>query len=272
MPVKIIAEIGINHNGSIETAKKLIDVAVISGCDYVKFQKRRPDICVPDHQKDQKKHTPWGIIPYLEYKKKIEFEKPEYDQIDKYCAEKNIGWFASVWDIDSVDFMSQYTNIIKVPSALLTNNELGIYARKNSQLLMLSTGMSDESNIDVAVKKYDPDVIFHTNSTYPCPVDELNLNYIKTLMKKFPDKIIGYSGHEFGLVSTFAAVAFGAKYIERHITLERTMWGSDQMASVEPGGLIKLVKGIRDMERAFGSGSPRKVMKGELEKLKSLRG
>ncbi len=195
MPVKIIAEIGINHNGSIETAKKLIDVAVISGCDYVKFQKRRPDICVPDQQKDQKKHTPWGLISYLEYKKKIEFEKPEYDQIDKYCAEKNIGWFASVWDIDSVDFMSQYTNITKVPSALLTNTELGIYARKNSRLLMLSTGMSNESNIDLAVNKYDPDVIFHTNSSYSRHMDELNLNYIKTVMKKFQDKVIGYSGH-----------------------------------------------------------------------------
>ncbi len=272
MSVKIIAEIGINHNGDINIAKKLIDIAVLAGCDFVKFQKRNPRICVPNHQKNEIKETPWGKMSYINYKEQIEFGKLEYDEINKYCSEKNIQWFASVWDKDSVDFMCQYTKTTKIPSALLIDYDLGLYARKKNDFLMLSTGMSTEKNIESAVLKYKPDLLFHTNSTYPSKVNELNLNYIKTLKNKYSNKIIGYSGHEFGLVPTFAAVALGATYIERHITLERTMWGSDQMASIEPAGLLKLVKGIRDMEKAFGSGNDRIILKGELEKLKSLRG
>ena len=272
MSVKIIAEIGINHNGDLNIAKKLIDIASVAGCDFVKFQKRNPDICVPSNEKRKTKTTPWGKMSYLDYKWKIEFDRSDYDEIDDYCAKKKIKWFASVWDEDSVDFMQKYTDTVKIPSALLTHHALGEYARKKNKFLMLSTGMSNESDIDAAVASYSPDLLFHTNSTYPCPIDELNLGYIKTLLKKHPSKIIGYSGHEFGLVATFTAVAFGAKYVERHVTLERTMWGSDQMASVEPGGLIKLVKGIRDMEKAIGSDGPRKVMRSELKKLKSLRG
>ena len=272
MSVKIIAEIGINHNGDIDIAKKLIDIAVISGCDFVKFQKRNPAICVPENQKNKLRITPWGKMSYLDYKHRIEFGKSEYDEIDRYCLGKNIKWFSSVWDIDSVDFMKNYTDITKIPSALLTNHELGKYARMKNDFLMLSTGMSTEKDVRDAVQAFDPNLIFHTNSTYPCPVNELNLNYINSLKINFPSKIIGYSGHEFGLVSTFTAVALGAQYIERHITLERTMWGSDQMASVEPGGLIKLVKGIRDIEKSLGSGGPREIMVGELEKIKTLKG
>ena len=270
--VKIIAEIGINHNGDINLAKKMIDVALVAGCDFVKFQKRNPDICVPEHQKSIIKSTPWGDMTYLDYKKKVEFGKKEYDEIDDYCKKKNISWLASVWDMDSVDFMLQYGSTMKIPSALITVDKLIVYARKKCDFLMISTGMSDEQQIEKAIKLCDPDLIFHTNSTYPSPINELNLNYIKYLKYRYPDKIIGYSGHEFGLVTTFPVVVLGAEYIERHITLDRSMWGSDQMASVEPGGLIKLVKGVRDIEASLGEEGPRKILSSELSKLKSLRG
>jgi len=272
MSVKIIAEIGINHNGDIDVAKKLIDVASIAGCDFVKFQKRNPESCVPEEQKDKIKVTPWGKMTYLEYKNRIEFGKKEYDQINDYCYKKGIKWFASIWDRESLDFMVQYTDITKIPSAHIVNVDLLKKARKKNNFLMVSTGMSTDLEIESAIKIGDPDLIFHTNSTYPCPVDQLNLNYIKTLKEKYPLKIIGYSGHEFGLITSFIAVALGAEYIERHITLDRTMWGSDQMASVEPGGVLKLVKGIRDIEKSFGKEGNRIVTPGEVEKLKTLRG
>ena len=272
MKTKIIAEIGINHNGSLDIAKKLIDLAKVAGCDFVKFQKRDPEVCVPDSQKNITKKTPWGEMKYIDYKRKIEFGKKEFDQIDKYCTEKGIKWFASVWDKPSVDFMYNYTNYSKIPSAKLKNNGLIKYARSKSKTLMISTGMSTEDDIEKAVVISNPDIIFHTNSTYPCPVEKLNLSYIQTLKEKYNDKIIGYSGHEFGLVASFTAVALGAKYIERHITLDRTMWGSDQLSSVEPAGLLKLVKGIRDVEKSLGDPGPRKILNSEKEKLISLRG
>jgi N-acetylneuraminate synthase len=268
---KIIAEIGINHNGSMETTKRLIDVAAVAGCDYVKFQKRTPDLCVPEHQKSKIRETPWGSIPYIEYKKKIEFEKEEYDKISAYCKDKGIEWFASVWDLPSVDFMAQYTTIGKIPSALINDNELLSYARKNFKTLLISTGMSTEEEVVEAVRVGNPDVIFHTNSSYPSNIEELNLNYISHLKELYPNKQIGYSGHEFGLITTFATIPMGAEWIERHITLDRTMWGSDQMASVEPHGLIKLVKGIRDIEKSLGSKGPRRLLKSELKKRNSLR-
>ena len=270
--VKIIAEIGINHNGDIETAKKLIDIASFSGCDYVKFQKRTPQLCVPDHQKNQPRSTPWGKMSYLEYKEKIEFGKKEYDLIDHYCAKKNIKWFASAWDLPSVDFLKNYTDTVKVASASLIDHELLCYARKHNPVLMLSTGMSTEEEIEVAIEKGNPDVIFHTNSTYPAPEEELYLGYITWLKRKYPDKLIGYSGHEFGLTTTWATLGLGVDYIERHITLDRTLWGSDQMASVEPHGLIKLVKGIKNTEKALAKGfGPRTILPSEAAKHKALR-
>jgi len=270
MNVKTIAEIGINHNGSIEITKRLIDASVLAGFDYVKFQKRNPDVCVPEHQKSIMRDTPWGRITYLEYKYKLEFGKKEYDIIDEYCKEKGIGWFASVWDKDSVDFMSQYNDISKIPSALITNTELCEYSREKFSKLLISTGMSTQKEIDVAIQASKPDVVFHTNSTYPSPISELNLNYINWLKEGSFD--VGYSGHEYGLTPTFAAVALGATWIERHITLARTMWGSDQMASVEPIGMMKLINGIRDIESALGTVGPREVLGSELSKRKSLRG
>jgi N-acetylneuraminate synthase len=272
MSTKVIAEIGINHNGSVDIAKSLIDAAVLAGCDYVKFQKRTPEICVPDHQKSVIRSTPWGDMSYLDYKYKVEFEKEEYDEIDKYCLEKNIGWFASVWDKPSSEFMKQYTSITKIPSALITDIDLCKQARRDSETLLISTGMSDEEEILECVRECNPDVVMHTNSSYPSPIKELNLNYIRTLQETYPDREIGYSGHEYGLVTTFAAVSMGATWVERHITLDRTMWGSDHLASVEPQGLIKLVKGIRDIEKAMGNGGPRICSGVELEKRKSLRG
>lgn len=267
----IIAEIGINHNGSLKTAKRLIDVAVLSGCDYAKFQKRTPDICVPEHQKSKIRTTPWGDIPYIDYKKKIEFEREEYDALYDYIEDKPIDIFASVWDIPSVDFMRQYEKPMKIGSALITDIELCKYARDNTDLLIISTGMSTEEEIENCVNACNPDVIMHTNSTYPTPIQELNLDYITWLANKWEGKEIGYSGHEYGLVTTFASVALGATWVERHLTLDRTMWGSDHLASVEPQGFMKLVKGIRDIEQARGGNTSRQCFGGEMTKRRSLR-
>lgn len=282
--IKIVAEVGVNYaygndkSKFLKNAIKLIDAACLAGCNWVKFQKRNPDICVPEDQKGKTKHVPWRSEPttYIQYKRDIEFGKEEFDEIDRYCQKKGIGWFASVWDKDSVDFIEQnYSNagsvIMKIPSALINDTDLCIYARERSDFLLISTGMSTEEQIFKCVNSCDPDVIMHTNSSYPSKIEELNLEYITWLKEKYPNISIGYSGHEFGLVTTMATTLLGATWIERHITLDRTNWGSDQMASVEPGGLIKLVKGIRDIEKSMGGYRPRKVLGSELEKLKSLR-
>jgi N-acetylneuraminate synthase len=257
-PTYIIAEIGINHNGNLDVAKKLIDIAAVAGCDAVKFQKRNPDVCVPEHQKNVMRDTPWGTMTYLEYKYKVEFGKTEYDEIDSYCKEKGIAWSASPWDLDSLNFLNQYDiPFIKIPSAMLTNHELLKSARDTGKKIILSVGMSTEEEIDDAVEilKGSKDfAILHCNSTYPAPIEELNLSAIKTLQEKYNCEV-GYSGHEFRLGTTVAAVYLGASIIERHITLDRTMWGTDHMSSVEPQGLIKLVKGIRELEQAYGDGT-----------------
>jgi len=271
--VKIISEIGINHNGSIELAKELILLSKVSGCDYVKIQKRNPDVCVPEAQKKLLRKTPWGEMTYLEYKWKLEFTEEQIKELVDYSKSIGIEFFASVWDLESVKLMAKYTKISKIPSALITNLELCAAARDNFETLIISTGMSNEKEIEECVAVCNPDVIMHTNSTYPCPVEELNLNYIHWLKNKWVGKEIGYSGHEYGLVTTFASVAMGAKWIERHVTLDRSMWGSDQSSSIEPSGLIKLVKGIRDIEKATKYDiAERREFDGELSKKKSLRG
>jgi len=254
----IIAEIGINHNGDLNIAKRLIDIAALSGCDAVKFQKRNPAVCVPEHQKNIMRETPWGTMTYLDYKYRVEFEKAEYDEIDRYCAEKGIKWSASPWDIDSLQFLQQYDlPFIKLPSAMLTNNELVEACAKSGKKLILSTGMSTEEEIDTAValirKHTENFAILHCNSTYPAPIAELNLSTIATLKNKYKCEV-GYSGHEFRIGTTVAAVYLGATILERHITLDRTMWGTDHLSSVEPQGLIKLVKGVRELEEAYGDG------------------
>jgi len=269
----IIAEIGINHNGSLDIAKKLIDVAALSGCDAVKFQKRNPDVCVPEHQKEKLRETPWGTMTYLDYKYKVEFEKEEYDEIDRYCREKGIQWSASPWDIDSLNFLMEYDiPWLKVPSAMITNEALMKACAATGKKIIFSTGMSTYEEINQAVEWLEgcEIVMLHCNSTYPAPLEDLNLSCIKTLKDDYGCEV-GYSGHEFRLGTTVAAVYLGATYLERHITLDRTMWGSDHMSSVEPQGLIKLVKGVRELEIAYGDGIKR-VTDGELEPRNKLRG
>ena len=274
-PTYIIAEIGINHNGSLETAKKLIDIAAIAGCDAVKFQKRNPDVCVPEHQKSVMRDTPWGQMTYLDYKYKVEFEKREYDIIDEYCKEKNIAWSASPWDLDSLQFLMGYDiPFIKIPSAMITNEELMRASAATGKKIIFSTGMSTIEEIDQAVEwmneENTPFSLLHCNSTYPAPLEDLNLSCIPVLKDRYQCEV-GYSGHEFRLGTTVAAVYLGATILERHITLDRTMWGSDHLASVEPQGLIKLVRGVRELESAYGDGRKR-VTEGELPIRKKLRG
>ena len=272
-PSYIIAEIGINHNGDINIAKELIKVAKEAGCDAVKFQKRNPDVCVPEKQKNVMRETPWGYITYLDYKYKVEFEKEEYDIINEYCKSLNIHWFASPWDVDSVQFLSQY-NIpaLKVPSASLNDIELLKSMKKTNIPIILSTGMSTQKEVDAAIDLLDGNeiAVLHCVSTYPTPPEELNLNVIKTFQNQYPNLIIGYSGHETGLSTTYAAVALGAKIIERHITLDRSMWGTDHSASVEPQGLKSLVSNIRDIESSMGNGI-KEVTKGEIPIREKLR-
>jgi len=271
-PAYIVGEIGINHNGDLEIAKQLIDLAKWAGADAVKFQKRTPKLAVPDDQKDKMRETPWGYISYLEYRHKVEFGKKEYGEIDAYCRQKGMTWFVSVWDEPSVDFMEDfYPACYKVPSASLTDHKLLKYVADTGRPVILSTGMSTMDQIQEAVRKLVMSrlMITHTTSTYPCEPEELNLKMISTLREKFPCPI-GYSGHEVGLVISAVAVAMGACLVERHITLDRAMWGSDQAASVEPGGLQKLVKYIRVTEKAVGDGAKR-VYASEQLSLEKLR-
>ena len=257
MKTYIIAEIGINHNGDINIAKKLIDIAAVAGCDAVKFQKRNPDVCVPEHQKNIMRDTPWGEMTYLDYKYKVEFGKEEYDEIDSYCKRQGIKWSASPWDRDSLEFLSQYDiPFIKIPSAMLTNYNLINAASLTGKNIILSVGMSTVDEIDAAanVLKYNTQFsdykysLLHCNSTYPAKLEDLNLSRIKTLKDRY-DCEVGYSGHEFRLGTSVAAIYLGATIIERHITLDRSMWGTDQLSSVEPQGLFKLVSGIRELEK-----------------------
>ena len=255
-PAYVIGEIGINHHGDLEVAKQLIDVAAIAGCDAVKFQKRTPELCVPVEQRDLMRETPWGIMTYLDYRYRVEFEVPEYDEIDRYCAEKGIAWFVSPWDPDSVDFTEKYDPpCYKVASASLTDTELLDRLVATGRPLVVSTGMSTMEEIRAAVAKIPTDrlLLAHATSTYPCKPEELNLRMLATLREEFGCPV-GYSGHEVGLQTTVAAVALGASFVERHITLDRAMWGSDQAASIEPGGLIRLVRDIRVIEAALGDG------------------
>lgn len=272
----IVGEIGINHNGSIELAKQMIDMAVKAGVDVVKFQKRNPDVCVPQHQKDVMKDTPWGQMKYIDYKYRIEFDKEGYDEIDKYCSEKGIMWSASVWDKDSVDFLRQYQlPFIKIPSAKLTDLDLINYLCTSIRKpIIISTGMSTEEEIDLAVKtveKYNlPLTIMHCNSTYPAKDSELNLSYITHLKEKYPHHTIGYSGHEEGISASIIAAHVGAEVIERHITLSRSMWGTDQAASLVFDQLYRLVRDVKKIPMWLGDGQKR-IYPGEQKIKNKLR-
>lgn len=271
-PVFVAAEIGINHNGDLEMAKKLIDVAVEAGCQAVKFQKRTPELAVPDSMKDVMRETPWGFISYLDYRHKVEFGQREYEEIDSYCRERGIQWFVSCWDTESIDFMEQFEPVAyKIASASLTDHKLLSRLADTERTLVMSTGMStwDEVDAAIALLRSNPLIIAHTTSTYPCPPAELNLRLIGSLKDRY-DFPVGYSGHEVGLQTTCATVAMGASYIERHITLDRSLWGSDQSASVEPGGLRRMVRDIRVIEEALGDGIKR-VYDSEKKQLNRLR-
>jgi N-acetylneuraminate synthase len=272
-PAYVIAEIGINHNGDIGIAKQMIDAAVHAGADAVKFQKRTPDIATPLEQRNQMRETPWGYITYLEYRYKVEFNEDQYCEIDRYCREQGIAWLVSVWDEPSVDFMKKFdTPAYKIPSASLTDSKLIRKARATGKPLILSTGMSTMEQVRKGVEVAgDKDlVLMHCTSTYPCEPEELNLKMMDTLRREFPNIPIGYSGHEVGLVPSAVAVAFGACMVERHLTLDRAMWGTDQAASVEPGSFERLVKYIRVTEASLGDGV-KKVYASEQSSLKKLR-
>ncbi|MGH9890574.1 MAG: N-acetylneuraminate synthase family protein [bacterium] len=271
-PCYIVAEIGINHNGELSLAKKLIDAAVLAGADAVKFQKRTPEVCVPREQWDIKRETPWGLITYLEYRHRIEFDARAYAEIERYCKEKGVAWFASCWDEPSVDFLEQFNPVCyKIPSAALTDDELLKYAAGRGRPLIISTGMSTMEEIRHAVSLLDQKelIVCHSTSTYPCRPAELNLRMINTLQREFTCPI-GYSGHDVGLSTTYASVVLGACLVERHITLDRAMWGTDQAASVEPHGFVRLVRDIRMTEAALGDGQKR-VYASEVPAMRKLR-
>ena len=271
----LIAEIGINHNGDLQIAKRLVDAAFACSWDCVKFQKKNPDKSVPKQQKKIPKETPWGIMTYLEYKHKMELSKESYDHIDAYCRMKPIDWSVSVWDLDSLEFIKQYeVPFIKIPSALLTNDQLITRAAKTKIPIILSTGMSTIGEIDRAVRLLERHasqfVLMHCNSSYPAKLSELNLRLIPKLKERY-GCTVGYSGHEFGLDSTTVAVALGAMVVERHITLDHMMWGTDHSSSIEPQGMDKLYKQVHSVRYILGDGEKR-VYDSELPIRKKLRG
>jgi N-acetylneuraminate synthase len=271
----LIAEIGINHNGDMNIVKKLIDATNACGWDCAKFQKRDPDLCVPEHQKQVRRDTPWGEMSYIDYKHKIEFHQKEYDIIDIYCKEKPIDWTASAWDLNSLEFLMQFDlPFIKIPSAQFTNKKLIEAVAEKDRYCILSTGMANWNMIDEIVKILEKKkarfALLHCNSTYPAPHDELHLSVIPEMIKRY-GCTIGYSGHEYDLEPTILAVSLGAKIIERHVTLDHRMWGTDQKSSLEVHAMDLLKKRLKDINQMIGS--PEKIIT-ESEKiaLKKLRG
>ncbi len=254
-----IAEIGINHNGDMQIAKKLMDAAFACGWNCVKFQKRTPDIAVPEAQKNVMRDTPWGQMTYLDYKKHIEFEKTEYDVIDRYCKEKPLAWTASPWDIPSLEFLLQYDlPFIKIASAGNGNPELLKKAAQTGIPLIMSDGMCTQEELDKAVSLLEDYsngdyILLHTNSTYPAPVDSLNLAYMQTLKERY-HCVVGYSGHEQNLEPSVVAATLGAKVIERHVTLSHDLWGTDQKASLEINAMYMLYRRCLDIRKMIGSG------------------
>ena len=268
-----IAEIGLNHNGNLNHALKLIEAAKLAGCDAVKFQKRTPKICVPKDQWNIIKDTPWGMLKYIDYKKKIEFGKKEYDEIDKFCKKNKILWSVSCWDIESVKFIKKYKlKFLKIASACITDKLLLKEIKKTKKPVIISTGMSTEKEIQSAINILSQKnlAVLHCNSSYPALNKELNLRYITKLTKKYKNSIIGYSGHEMNLTSSVAAVVLGAKIVERHITLDKSQWGTDQKASIEPLGFARLIKDVRTVEDSLGR-PIKKIYPEEQKIMKKLR-
>lgn len=272
-PVYVIAEIGLNHNGDVEIAKRLIDVAAQSGAQAVKFQKRTPEISTPDHMKSVPRETPWGTMTYLDYRYRVEFTRDQYVEIGDHATLLGLDWFASPWDEPSVVFLEDLNVVAhKVASASVTDVSMLRALSATGKPIILSTGMSTIEQIDAAVDAIGTEnlVVLHATSTYPLPPEEANLRMITTLQERYPGVPIGYSGHERGLQLSIAAVALGACVVERHITLDRTMWGSDHAASLEPGGFEHLVRDIRIVSQGLGDGIKR-IYPGEHAPLAKLR-
>lgn len=270
-PYFVVAEIGINHNGSLDCAKELIAIAAEANCDAVKFQKRTIDVVYSPEELARLRQTPFGNTNG-DLKRGLEFGEKEFKEIDQYCKEMGIIWFASCWDEDSVDLIEQFDPpCYKIASASLTDDDLLRYHRKLGKPIILSTGMSTLEQIDHAVKVLGEEelIVLHSTSTYPAQSEELNLNVIKALREKYSFPI-GYSGHEVGLPTTFAAAVLGACMIERHFTTDRAMWGSDQSASLEPSGFRRLTADLRELELALGNGN-KKVYDSELPIIEKLR-
>lgn len=275
-PVYVVAEIGINHNGDLDVAKKLIDVAVAGWCDAVKFQKRTIDVVYTPEELAKPRENPFGDTNG-DLKRGLEFGQKEYEEIDEYCRQRGIDWFASPWDEGSVEFLGQFNlPAVKVASASLTDDNLLRAMRKLGKPVILSTGMSTMEEIEHAVEVLGEDdlIILHCTSTYPGKLEELNLNVIKTLREKFPKVPIGYSGHSTGVTEPVIAAAIGACVVEKHITLDRAMFGSDQAASLEPAGVYRMARDIRNLPIVLGDGK-KKVYDSErpiLEKLRRVKG
>jgi N-acetylneuraminate synthase len=255
-----IAEAGINHNGDINIAKRIIDIAIAAGADAVKFQKRDPLQCVPEEQKNIMKETPWGVMSYLDYKKRIEFGEKEYDEIDRYCKDRGIEWFCSTWDIDSQHFLRKYNlKYNKIASAMLTYEDLLEEVSQEQRHTFISTGMSSmveiENAIDIFRKYSCPFTIMHCTSTYPCVFEEVNLNMIKTLRNLYPDSIgVGFSDHTKGILAGPVAVSLGATVLEKHITNDRSAYGSDQANSLEEKGIKSYIRDCNNVAKILGSG------------------
>lgn len=268
--IYLIGEIGINHNGDLQLAKRLVDAVFACGWNCAKFQKRDPDVCVPEKQKPVAKDTPWGRMTYLDYRKRVELDVTAYDYIDKYCREKPLDWTASVWDLNSLKFISRYrVPFLKIPSAKTTDLELVNAVAGKGVPVLASTGMSTLKDIDNMVdifrKRSTEFALMHVNSSYPTPIDEININCIRTLKSRY-DCVVGYSGHEYHVEPTVYACVLGVKIIERHITISHDLWGTDHKASLEVAAMDLLKKRVKDIEIIMGHGrkevtpSERKIM------------
>lgn len=271
-PCLIVAEIGQNHNGDLVTALEMILKARESGADVVKFQKRTLEVCIPPDQRDQIRATPWGSLSYWEYRNRLEFQEDQYDSIRQFCLEQSIPWTASVWDEPSLAFLLRYDPPwIKIPSACLTDIQLLEACRRSGKPVVASTGMSTPAQITRAVLSLGPDrlVLLHCTSTYPCQIEELNLLTIGTLRERFRVPV-GYSGHHSGIWDGLCAAVLGACVIEKHFTLDRSGFGTDQAASLEPAGFARMARYIRNWEAARGDGV-KKVYASELPILAKLR-
>ena len=275
--INLVAEIGLNHNGSLQIVLELIRIAKEAGFDYVKFQKRCPNDCIPENQKYVVKETIWGNMLYVDYKEKIELDLYDYEQINKFCEKIGMKWFTSVWDMESAcDIYMVNNTIVKIPSAKINDVQLLEYCREYFDNVIISTGMSNEADIQKAVAISRPDVIMHSVAVYPTPVEMTRIGYVKWLVENYRDKglckQVGYSGHDKDIGVAIVAILLGSEWIEKHITLSNYMFGSDQKISLEPKEMFEFVEAVRRLEKVLEGNEPREILNGEVAKLEQLRG